>query len=137
VLAGLVFAGEDPQQDYIQRAVAFLLKQQHDDGGWGESNDSYIPGCRRAAAPSTSWHTAWALLGLMVCGEVARDEVAAGIDWLVRHQREDGLWHDPWHNAPGFPRVFYLKYHGYSAYFPAWALNRYRQLCQRSLRAAS
>ncbi|RMF83902.1 MAG: hypothetical protein D6739_06660, partial [Nitrospirae bacterium] len=27
--------------------------------------------------------------------------------------------------APGFPRVFYLKYHGYSRYFPLWALARY------------
>ena len=30
--------------------------------------------------------------------------------------------------APGFPRVFYLKYHGYSAYFPLWALAAYRNL---------
>jgi squalene-hopene/tetraprenyl-beta-curcumene cyclase len=25
--------------------------------------------------------------------------------------------------APGFPRVFYLKYHGYCGYFPLWALS--------------
>ena len=30
--------------------------------------------------------------------------------------------------AVGFPRVFYLRYHGYSAYFPLWALARYRSL---------
>ncbi|HKT66632.1 MAG TPA: hypothetical protein VJR91_23935, partial [Burkholderia sp.] len=30
--------------------------------------------------------------------------------------------------APGFPRIFYLKYHGYTAYFPLWALARYRRL---------
>jgi squalene-hopene/tetraprenyl-beta-curcumene cyclase len=28
----------------------------------------------------------------------------------------------------GFPRVFYLRYDGYSAYFPLWALARYRNL---------
>ena len=28
----------------------------------------------------------------------------------------------------GFPRIFYLRYHGYSAYFPVWALARYRNL---------
>jgi squalene cyclase len=27
-----------------------------------------------------------------------------------------------------FPRVFYLRYHGYSAYFPTWALGRYANL---------
>jgi squalene-hopene/tetraprenyl-beta-curcumene cyclase len=26
------------------------------------------------------------------------------------------------------PRVFYLRYHGYSAYFPAWALGRFARL---------
>jgi len=36
-------------------------------------------------------------------------------------------WHRS-HNAPGFPRIFYLKYHGYTAYFPLWALARYRRL---------
>ena len=30
--------------------------------------------------------------------------------------------------APGFPRVFYLKYHGYCAFFPLWALGAYRTL---------
>jgi len=137
VLAGLIFAGEDPQQDFIQRAIAYLLRQQQADGGWGESNDSYVPEFRHGSCPSTSWHTSWALLALMIAGEVHRDEVAAGIDWLLQQQQEDGLWHDPWHNAPGFPRVFYLKYHGYSAYFPTWTLNRYQQLQQRSLRAVA
>ena len=26
------------------------------------------------------------------------------------------------------PRVFFLKYHGYSSFFPTWALARYRAL---------
>ena len=30
--------------------------------------------------------------------------------------------------AAAFPRVFYLRYHGYPAYFPLWALARYRNL---------
>ena len=42
--------------------------------------------------------------------------------------RADGLWSDPTFTAPGFPRVFYLKYHGYCAYFPLWALAAYRTL---------
>jgi squalene-hopene/tetraprenyl-beta-curcumene cyclase len=27
-----------------------------------------------------------------------------------------------------FPRVFYLRYHGYAKFFPLWALARYRNL---------
>ena len=53
--------------------------------------------------------------------------VARGIEYLLRTQ-VDGEWHDPRFNAPGFPRVFYLKYHGYSRYFPYWALVRYRNV---------
>jgi squalene-hopene/tetraprenyl-beta-curcumene cyclase len=45
------------------------------------------------------------------------------------------LWYDPWFNAPGFPRVFYLKYHGYTSYFPLWALARFRSGAAKNLPA--
>ena len=38
------------------------------------------------------------------------------------------MWREDYHNAVGFPRVFYLKYHGYGLYFPLWALARFRRL---------
>ena len=41
---------------------------------------------------------------------------------------KDGFWDEPYHTATGFPRVFYLRYHGYARYFPLWALARYRKL---------
>jgi squalene-hopene/tetraprenyl-beta-curcumene cyclase len=52
--------------------------------------------------------------------------VRRGIDFLMRTQQPDGLWSDPHFTAPGFPRVFYLRYHGYCAFFPLWALAAYR-----------
>jgi len=51
-----------------------------------------------------------------------------GIDFILRTQQANGFWSDPEFNAPGFPRVFYLKYHGYDKYFPLLALARYRNL---------
>jgi squalene-hopene/tetraprenyl-beta-curcumene cyclase len=45
---------------------------------------------------------------------------------LLRKQQADGVWNDPSYTAPGFPKVFYLKYHGYDKFFPLWALARYR-----------
>ncbi|MBV8805420.1 MAG: hypothetical protein JO042_10240, partial [Sinobacteraceae bacterium] len=77
-------------------------------------------------APSTPHQTAWALLGLITSGEAASVHVRRGIDYLIRKQQADGLWSDPHFTAPGFPRVFYLKYHGYCAFFPLWALAAYR-----------
>jgi len=126
VLAALEIAGEDPTKPYIRRAAAWLMAQQQPDGGWGEGNDSYHPEKRGTPHPSTAFQTAWALLGLMAAGEVGSEAVRRGIDHLLSRQGRDGLWHDPGFTAPGFPRVFYLKYHGYTRYFPLWALADYR-----------
>ena len=71
---------------------------------------------------------AWALLGFMAAGELNHPAVGRGIDYLVRQQGSDGFWHEPRYTATGFPRVFYLRYHGYSKFFPLWALARYRNL---------
>ena len=60
------------------------------------------------------------------------EAVARGIDYLLIQQRVHGLWDDKNYTAPGFPRVFYLKYHGYSKYFPLWALARYQNLLQQN-----
>ena len=64
----------------------------------------------------------------MSAGEVYSSSVRSGIDFLLRTQQANGFWSDPEFNAPGFPRVFYLKYHGYDKYFPLLALARYRNL---------
>ena len=40
----------------------------------------------------------------------------------------DGFWDEARYTATGFPRVFYLRYHGYPKFFPLWALARYRNL---------
>jgi squalene-hopene/tetraprenyl-beta-curcumene cyclase len=113
----------------VVRAVGWLSAWQNDDGGWGESNESYAqsPAQRRPAA-STSYQTAWALLALMAAGEARSESVRRGVEYLQKTQGENGLWSDAGFTAPGFPRVFYLKYHGYSAYFPLWALAAYRNL---------
>ena len=48
--------------------------------------------------------------------------------------RDGEKWDEPWFTAVGFPRVFYLRYHGYSAYFPTWALGRYEKLMKGNSR---
>ncbi|MGH8457357.1 MAG: squalene--hopene cyclase, partial [Stenotrophobium sp.] len=80
--------------------------------------------------PSTASQTAWALIGLMAAGAVAHPAVMRGVDFLLRTQASDGLWAEERYTATGFPRVFYLRYHGYAKFFPLWALARYRNLRQ-------
>ncbi|MHB8210290.1 MAG: squalene--hopene cyclase [Acidithiobacillus sp.] len=129
VLMALAELDDPSLKPAMERAAYWLRAVQQSDGGWGESNDSYgDPGLAGMGQTSTAAQTAWACLGLMAAGD--RDSVALhrGIAWLQAHQEGDGCWQDPFFNAPGFPKVFYLIYHGYSRYFPLWALARYRNL---------
>jgi squalene-hopene/tetraprenyl-beta-curcumene cyclase len=129
VLAALNAIGVDPGSPEIRRAVAWLLSHQRADGGWGESGESYWPDQPHGEAPySAASQTAWALLALMAAGEVAHPAVARGIAYLIESQDRGGNWDEPWYTAVGFPRVFYLRYHGYRAFFPLFALARYRRL---------
>jgi squalene-hopene/tetraprenyl-beta-curcumene cyclase len=129
VLAAFNATGVSPEAPEVRRAVAWLVTTQNDDGGWGETGESYALAYRGAErAASTASQTAWALLGLMAAGEVHNPAVVRGIDYLLQRQRDDGFWHEPQFTATGFPRVFYLRYHGYAKFFPLWALARYRNL---------
>jgi len=127
VLLGLEQTPLPKSDPMYRKAVAWLKSVQRADGGWGEGNDSYHDAnCRGHNRFSTAFQTAWAVLGLMAAGEAHSPEVKAGIDYILRHQQANGFWHDKCFTAPGFPRVFYLKYHGYDKFFPMWALARYR-----------
>jgi squalene-hopene/tetraprenyl-beta-curcumene cyclase len=129
VLNALNAAGENMNQPYIRRAVDWLLKHQSEDGGWGEDGATYWKERRYECKSSTPSQTSWAVLGLMAAGEVDHPAVKRGIDFIAAAPREaDGRWKEPWFTAVGFPRVFYLRYHGYAAIFPLWALARYRDL---------
>ena len=55
--------------------------------------------------------------------------VARGVAYLESAPRNGAKWDETLYTGIGFPRVFYLRYDGYSAYFPLWALARYRNLC--------
>jgi squalene-hopene/tetraprenyl-beta-curcumene cyclase len=113
----------------IRKAADWLASIQNTDGGWGEDAVSYRLDYRGwEAAPSTASQTAWALLALMAAGEVDHPTVARGVEYLIATQNENGLWDESRYTATGFPRVFYLRYHGYSKFFPLWALARYRNL---------
>jgi squalene-hopene/tetraprenyl-beta-curcumene cyclase len=68
------------------------------------------------------------VLALMAAGRTADPSVQRGIAYLAQTQGEDGFWNEPRFTATGFPRVFYLRYHGYRRFFPLWALARYRNM---------
>jgi squalene-hopene/tetraprenyl-beta-curcumene cyclase len=119
----------------IAKAAGWLISIQNPDGGWGEGCDSYKLDYRGyEPAPSASSQTAWALLGLMAAGRTDDPAVARGVAWLTAHQDGTGEWPELGYTGGGFPRVFYLRYHGYSKIFPLWALARYRNLTRGNSR---
>ena len=129
VLCALNAAGIGHQDPMIRKAADWLISIQNPDGGWGEDAESYrldYKGYERA--PTTASQTAWALLALMAAGEVDNPAVKRGVEYLKSTQTEKGLWDEQRYTATGFPRVFYLRYHGYAKFFPLWALARYRNL---------
>lgn len=128
VLVALNRAGEDNNAPYIQRAIGWLKAAQRSDGGWGEGLESYETERKGFALRSTASQTAWAVLALISAGEVDSEAVEGGIDYLSCAKREGARWQEELFTGTGFPRVFYLKYAGYAAYFPLWALARYQRV---------
>jgi len=127
VLLGLEQTHVPKTDSMYLKAIKYLKGTQREDGGWGEDNYSFHDVSYSGKYHfSTAFQTAWAVLGLMAAGEGCSAEVKAGIDFILRTQQADGVWNDDCFTAPGFPKVFYLKYHGYDKFFPLWALARYR-----------
>ena len=138
VLCALNAVGLDRDAPEMRKAAEWLVAIQNEDGGWGEDGSSYKLDYRGyERAPSTASQTAWAVLGLMAAGEVDHPAVARGIKYLADTQGGDGFWNEPRYTAIGFPRVFYLRYHGYAKFFPLWAMARYRNLKRGNARAVT
>ena len=128
VLCALNVLGEAHDALYIRKSVDWLLSRQNADGGWGEDGATYFEDRKAECKESTPSQTSWAVLALMAVGEVDNPAVQKGIDFIMAAKNEAGKWEEPWFTAVGFPRIFYLRYHGYSSFFPIWALARFKNL---------
>ncbi len=128
VLNALNAVGLPPNDPAVKRASDWLIDVQRADGGWGEDEESYAHAPHGRFTESTPSQTAWAVLALMAAGRTEHAAVQRGIAWLAATQKADGEWDEAPYTAVGFPRVFYLKYHGYRLFFPLLAMARYRNL---------
>ena len=153
VLGAMRSAGvhrRDPYEGRVRRAVDWLIGQQNEDGGWGESPASYEDPSTRGVGSSTAAQTGWAMMGILAVeaerlaegghafeGErLNRLEAALrrGCEYLLDAQTSSGCWDDAHWTGTGFPTVFYLRYHYYDHYFPLQALAAYSALLERMQR---
>jgi squalene-hopene/tetraprenyl-beta-curcumene cyclase len=125
-LRGLAAIGYDMTEGTCMQAAEWIRSLQNADGGWGETADSYHRPELRGIGPSTAAQTAWALMAIFSTGDYYSESAVRGVKYLLDHQR-DGGWEDVTWTGTGFPKVFYLKYHLYSHYFPMLALAEYHR----------
>ena len=132
VLSALNAAGEDPASACVQKAADWLESKQNNDGGWGEDCATYWNDRGDDFEHSLPSQTAWGILGLIAAGRSGSESVERGVNFLTQTFDEKDGWNEDHYNAVGFPRVFFLKYHGYRWYFPLLALARYKDMQSRN-----
>ncbi len=125
-LNGLRSMSEDMGQPMVRKAVRWLTEHQNDDGGWGETCQSYAEPSLRGRGTSTASQTAWAILGLLAAGEAKSPAVEKGVQHLLKRQNDSGTWYEDEFTGTGFPQHFFIKYHMYQHFFPLMALSRFR-----------
>lgn len=137
VLRGMQAVGWDMSEDWLQRGRDWLESVQLADGGWGESCATYDDPAFKGQGPATASQTAWALMGILACGDPNRESVERGIAFLCRTQNRDGSWSEDVITGTGFPKVFYLKYDMYRNAWPLLAFATYKQLIDADKDASS
>jgi squalene-hopene/tetraprenyl-beta-curcumene cyclase len=119
------------QAAFSRKAVTWLVDHQNEDGGWGETCQSYAEPSLRGRGKSTASQSAWALLGLIAAGVVENPAVERGVRYLITTQNESGKFSGSWwedeFTGTGFPVHFFIKYHMYQHFFPLMALSHYRR----------
>lgn len=123
-LCGLEAVGCNMSQTFIMKAINWMQTVQNEDGGWGESCESYDHQKYAPLYYSTPSQTAWGLLSLLACEKSSPTAIEKATQFLIRTQKEDGSWDEPEWTATGFPSHFYLRYEYYRLYFPLIALAR-------------
>ena len=129
VLHALKASGENMDKHYIKKAILWIKSKQNKDGGWGEDCATYWEENKdMKSIKSMPSQTAWAILSLLTTKDINDTSVKRGVEFLTKTFNKKKLWVDDHFNAVGFPKVFYITYHGYAKYFTNWALSRYQNL---------
>ncbi len=132
-LIGLATVSVDPKMPMLSRAIAWLLRAQNEDGGFGEDARSYADPSHAGRAKSTPPLTGIALRALaeLNASRAATPRTRAAADraaaYLVRTQGADGSWPNEGYLFTIIPPTFYVWGH-HRLYYPLFGLGRHRQV---------
>ncbi|MBX3385850.1 MAG: squalene--hopene cyclase [Phycisphaeraceae bacterium] len=85
-MGGLVYAGFAPDHPALARATSWIKSVQNEDGGFGESANSYLDRSLMGKGPSTASQTAWGLACLLYTCRHDDPSCIAAVRWLCDHQ---------------------------------------------------
>jgi hypothetical protein len=122
VVSGLVRAGVPPTDPTVARAVAWTLERQNEDGGWGETVDSYADPELAGRGPSTLALTGLVAWALQVAGRGEDPAVERALAFLVERQAADGAFVEETPFGTMFPLRAYWVNDGYPTFFALEAL---------------
>ncbi len=126
-LSGLAAAGIELDSDEITRCSVAVLKHQNEDGGWGETIDTYLDPAQAGIGPSSAAATGRVLAALVETNCSDQATLEAAVDYLCASQHEDGSWRDDltmWVVMP--PAMYYIN-PVYTQYLAIEGLVRFRQ----------
>lgn len=135
VLLGLEAVGVDMREDWVRRAVRWVLSKQNPDGGWGETPDSYKSESAAGIGPTMLPLTGLVVQGLIAAGEGDNVQVQKAVQLLINSQRADGTWPNGEYLHTNIPPDTFYVYPEAARFYPAEALGRY--LTHRKHRSTS
>jgi squalene-hopene/tetraprenyl-beta-curcumene cyclase len=124
-IAGLLKAGEHPQDPYIKKALHWMMSKQNPDGGFGETTESYQNPRLAGIGVSTPSHTSWVLIALVSAGLASSSCAKRAAQYLQKEFRRNGKWIDSSVVGTGHPGLLYMNYPAYPYVFPLLAISMY------------
>lgn len=127
VLMGLKAVGVDMREDWVQRAVKWMLSKQNADGGWGEGPKSYVHALDAGVGPTMLPLTALVVQALIDAGEGDSESVSRAVKLLLETQRADGTWSNGEYLHTNVPPDTFYVYPEAARFYPTEALGKYLQ----------
>jgi squalene-hopene/tetraprenyl-beta-curcumene cyclase len=121
-LFALKAAGFGPDDLAMASAMEWIYQHQNSDGGWGEDIHSTFDATRRATGQSTVVQTAWCVIAAYTAGIVDAPRIDAAVDYLIKHQQEDGGWTDTREWMIIIPNNVYAVDNALTNAYALWAL---------------
>lgn len=124
-ITGLTSCGVPGTDPVVRRACEWIIAHQQEDGGWGEDIRALRDPAWLGRGESNPSQTSWALIALIAAGHADSEPVRAGLDWLLRTQRSDGDWDEPWHTWVVHHDGLYWRDSIMRLIYPATAMSAY------------